>query len=79
MFICFLLSILYLLQAPLFSYDPPEYTSPSVRPGKGTDKPPWADDEEGHANLPYNRFDDSLNVDRTSHMGRYLVINGLPR
>ena len=43
------------------------------------DTPKWADEEAEHAGLPYNEFDQKNNVDRTSFMGQYEVVDGMPR
>ena len=56
------------------SYHPPSYTAPKI-----LKMPSYADKEEDHAALPYNEFDEERNVDRSSYVGKYDVVDGLPR
>ncbi|KAL9974194.1 hypothetical protein ACROYT_G011206 [Oculina patagonica] len=60
-------------------YSPVSYTAPVV-----LKKPSWADPDLmsmhslGRPPLAYNRLDDEYHVNRSSHMGSYRVVEGLP-
>ncbi|XP_021362499.1 transient receptor potential cation channel subfamily M member 2-like isoform X2 [Mizuhopecten yessoensis] len=68
-------------EIPFPDYNPVKYLSPEVKAN-----PYWADKEElidlppnkREGKIKFNTFDYSCLVDRTSHLGDYKTINGLP-
>ncbi|XP_076821164.1 transient receptor potential cation channel subfamily M member-like 2 [Clavelina lepadiformis] len=66
---------------PYDGYKPERYTSQRVE-----ERPSWADikedclrDNKGKNKMLFNMYDGKSKVDRTSYVGRYLVVDGFPR